>query len=199
MASVASPSSVSHSPTRRGRSKRGPRRARQRGRGGGLEAKLFPASSDDDVDEIYSVLGTSDDDCRSADGFFAAAFGAGKGGPSYTSPEPPRYFAATAATKSLGNLGGPFARPGSSYRTYRAKHARLLRAQSSERGATRARKLKRQELIDRQLFPRSRSADSFRHRRSHRHGSSGMASPLLRGEGFGLVQSSVTGKVSSNV
>lgn len=198
-ASQASPSSASYSPTRRRRGKRGPRRVRERGRGGGLKAKLFSTSSDDDAVEIYSLLGTSDDDCSSADSFFAGAFGVGTGRPSDMSAEPPTNVGAPTTSKSLGNLGGPFAQPGSSYRTYRAKHARLLRAQSAERAATRARKLRRQELIDRHLLPRSRSANSARRRRGRRHGSSGMASPLLRWEGFGLLQSSVTGKVRSNV
>ncbi|CAN0140781.1 unnamed protein product, partial [Scytosiphon promiscuus] len=99
-----------------------------------------------------------------------------------------------ATTKRSGNLGGPFLRPESSYRTYRAKHSRLLRARSSERSAVRTRRARLKESLD--WLPRSRSADGAGGRRGHRRGFSGMTSPLLRGEAFGLLQSSATGKVA---
>lgn len=200
MASSASPSSASasYSPARRKRGRRSRRRVPGRGRGRPPGAKLFSASSEDDGD-MYSILATSgddDDDVSSTDSFFARAFAVSKGRRPDFSPERPSYYAPPrATTKSLGNLGGAFARPGSSYRTYRAKHARLLRAQSSERAAARTRKLKFRESIDKQRLPRSRSADSARQRREHQHGTSGMTSPLLRREGFGLLQSSAIGKV----
>jgi len=54
---------------------------------------MFSTSSDDGVDDMHSLLGTSDDDCSSVDSFFAGAFGVGKGRPTDFSPEPPRYFA----------------------------------------------------------------------------------------------------------
>ena len=95
---------------------------------------------------------------------------------------------------SRGNLGGQFAFLESPYRTYRAKHARLLRARSSERAEAETRRAVLENLGGGGA-PRSRSADSGV--RSERwRGTSGMASPLLQREGFGLLQSKTTGKVS---
>lgn len=95
---------------------------------------------------------------------------------------------------SRGNLGGQFAILESPYRTYRAKHARLLRARSSERAEAETRRAVLEHLGGRGAS-RSRSADSVV--RSERwRGTSGMTSPLLHREGFGLLQSKTTGKVS---
>lgn len=93
----------------------------------------------------------------------------------------------------LGNLGGRFDLPESPYRTYRSKHARLVRARSSDRlGAERRRVAIREELGP-HWHRRSRSAGDARPPR--RRGKSGLTSPLLRDEGFGLLESDVTGKV----
>lgn len=102
---------------------------------------------------------------------------------------------------SHGNLGGRFSLPDSPYRTFRAKHARLVRAQSSERAvAATARRRRARENIPgggSSRWPnRSRSADTVRRRDRRQRGRSGMASPLLQGEGFGLLESIITGKVS---
>lgn len=104
---------------------------------------------------------------------------------------------------NIGNLGGRFALPASPYRTYRAKHSRIIRARSSERAASETRRRWREREDDGALRRRrgrrcrSMSADPGR-RRGHRgrRGTSGMASNLLRGEGFGLLESNVTGKIS---
>lgn len=95
---------------------------------------------------------------------------------------------------TLGNLGGPFALIDSPYRIYRAKHARLLRAQSSDRAAAETRREKLRGQFQSQWPSRSTSFDSAGQGR--RKGKSGMTSPLLRGEGFGLLESNVAEKVS---
>lgn len=169
------------SPARRGRDwrrRRGPQGGRK-GRGRRVGQRL--STSFDDSDETLSFRASSDD--------------ASTRWPSDLSPAPPRVYGATSPTEPLGNLGGPFIRPKSPYRTYRAKHSRLLRAQSSERAATLTRRSKLQDSLENRWLPRSRSADGARRRRGRRHGGSGMISPLLQREGFGLLQSSVTGKV----
>lgn len=109
---------------------------------------------------------------------------------SHALPGPP----APHGIKSIGNLGGRFVLPSSPYRTYRAKHARLLRAHSSER---RSAETRRKKLWEHQGSPwpaRSKSAEGGR--RGRRRGRSGMTSPLLQGERFGLLESNITGKVS---
>lgn len=93
-----------------------------------------------------------------------------------------------------GNLGGQYALPGSPYCTYRAKHARLVRAHSSERArAELRRRMTRSESRER-WRRRCSSADMIRY---HRSGVSGMTSPLLRREGFGVLESNVTDKVGA--
>lgn len=198
--SSASPSprrnaSLSRSPAKRGRGRR--RRRRLRGGGGkgrGGRAEKRSSTSFEDSDETLSFDVISDDG-SSGNSSFAHPFDASTRWPLDLSPAPPRVHGATSTPKPLGNLGGPFMRPESPYRTYRAKHSRLLRAQSSERAATLTRRSKFQEKLEKQWLPRSRSVDSARRRRGRRHGSSGMTSPLLQREGFGLLQSSITGKV----
>ncbi|CAN0223652.1 unnamed protein product, partial [Ectocarpus sp. 12 AP-2014] len=180
--------SLSCSPVRRGR---GRKRRRRVGRRGGGEKRTFPGPHGDD-DETLSLDATSDEGSSGSRSFDASRFL-----PHGLSPSPARRYN-PAAAKPLGNLGGPFMLPGSPYRTYRAKHYRLLRAQSSERAAARARREKLRESLDKWWVPRSRSVDGAGRRRARRHGSgsSGMTSPLLRGGGFGLLQSRVTQKVA---
>lgn len=105
-----------------------------------------------------------------------------------------RQLRGNASRGNLGGLGGQFSVLGSPYRTYRAKHARLLRARSSERAEAETRRT----VLEHRGgggASRSRSADSGV--RSERwRGVSGMTSPLLQREGFGLLQSKTTGKVS---
>lgn len=197
--SSASPSprrkaSLSCSPTRRGRGWRRRRRFQGGGKGRGGRVEKRSSASYDGSDETLSFRAISDDG-SSANSSFAHTFDPSTRWPLDLSPEPSRVYGATSTTMPLGNLGGPFMRPESPYRTYRAKHSRLLLARSSERAATQTRQLELQESLDSQWLPRSRSAEGSRRRRRRRHGSSGMTSPLLRREGFGLLQSSVTGKV----
>lgn len=187
------------SPTRRGRGQGRRRRLQAGGRGGrGRRGEKRLSTPLDDSDKSIS-FGAISEDGSSANSSFAHPFDASSRWPLDMSPEPPAACGATSTTKPLGNLGGPFMRPESPYRTYRAKHYRLLRAQSSERAATLARRSKLQEKLENQWLPRSRSADGARRRRGRRHGSSGMTSPLLKREGFGLLQSSVTGKVLQGI
>ena len=200
--SSASPSprrkASSCSPTRRGRGRRRRRRLQARGKGGERRGGNRMSTSFDDSDETPSFRATSDDG-SSANSSFAQPLDASARWPSDMSPGPPRVYGATSTATPLGNLGGPFMRPESPYRTYRAKHYRLLRAQSSERAAALARRSKLQEHMGNEWLPRSRSADGARRRRDRRHGNSGMTSPLLRREGFGLLQSRVTGKVVQGI
>ncbi|CAN0385161.1 unnamed protein product, partial [Ectocarpus sp. 12 AP-2014] len=180
--------SLSCSPVRRGR---GRKRRRRVGRRGGGGKRTFPGPHGDD-DETLSLHATSEEGSSGSRSFDASRFL-----PHGFSPSPARRYD-PAAAKPLGNLGGPFMLPGSPYRTYRAKHYRLLRAQSSERAAARARREELRESLDKWWVPRSRSVDGAGRRRARRHGSgsSGMTSPLLRGGGFGLLQSRVTQKVA---
>lgn len=93
----------------------------------------------------------------------------------------------------LGNLGGRFDLPESPYRTYRSKHARFVRARSSDRLGEERRRVMMREKVRPHWHRRSRSAGDARPDR--RRGKSGLTSPLLRDEGFGLLESDVTRKV----
>lgn len=177
--------SLSYSPARQGRRKRRRGQAQGGGRGRGRADK---------------GLSKSDDDGRSVGVSLAHPLDANTRWPVDLSPGPPTFFgtatADIATTKPLGNLGGPFMRPESPFRTYRAKPARLLRAQSSERAAAQTRRSRVQESLDQLWLSRSKSVDhAIGRARGRQHGSSGMTSPLLRREGFGLLQSTVTRKV----
>lgn len=144
-------------------------------------------------DDIFSNSsnGQGDDSDELRVGF-SADFNALGQGFSPAPPSEPRQFRGSA---SPGNLGGNFAMLGSPYRTYRAKHARLLRARSSERAEAE----KRPAALEHRVgggASRSRSADSGVRSERRWRGTSGMTSPLLHREGFGLLQSKTTGKVS---
>lgn len=146
-----------------------------------LDDDLFSSSSDgegDDSDELRFGYSPELDD----------ALGRGSSsGPRWEQRQ-------LRGNASGGNLGAQFSVLGSPYRTYRAKHARLLRARSSERAEAETRRT----VLEHRGgggASRSRSADSDV-RPERWRGVSGMTSPLLQHEGFGLLQSKTTGKVS---
>lgn len=183
--------SMSCSPSKRGKGKKRRRRLQRGGEGGG-EATNFSSPDYDRDSELRPLRANSND--GSSEESYAGQFDACSRWRGTLSPgSPGSYRAAAATTKSSGNLGRRFTGPESSYRTYRAKHSRLLRARSSERAAARTRRARLRESLD--WLPRSRSADGGGGGTGYRRGFSGMTSPLLRGEAFGLLQSSATGKV----
>ncbi|CAM9253636.1 unnamed protein product, partial [Hapterophycus canaliculatus] len=187
--------SISWSPPRRdrGKKRRRPVRGRKGERGGGEKATTFSRPDHNRDIELYSFPASGDD--GSGRESFVNPFDATSRWRAASSPDAPTsYGAAASMAKPSGNLGGSFMQPESSYRTYRAKHSRLLRARSSERSAARTRRVRLQESLD--WLPRSRSADGDGKGRGYRSGFSGMNSPLLRGEAFGLLQSRATGKIA---
>lgn len=187
--------SLSHSPTRG-------RHCRRRG---GPRGRSY--SSDDDEESnretyIFGIRGNSGEheNCIRSSTALSSNFSPGytptRGGSGYISVD------SSYASGNVGNLGGQFELPNSPYRTYRAKLSRIARARSSERAAAETRRRRAQDEDSgarwrQRQTPRTRSTDADGRRIQRiRHGASGMTSPLLRREGFGLLESNVTGKMS---
>lgn len=190
--------SLSHSPTRRRRRRRcdGPRR------------RSYSSDNDEESNKETYIFGSGggiggNEHYIRPSTLFSSNFSLGYmpmcGGSRYLSTD------SSCAYGNVENLGGEFELPNSPYRTYRTKLSRIVRARSSERAAAESRQRNKQtegsevRWGQRQTFrTRSTDADGRRIRR-RRHGASGMTSPLLRQEGFGLLESNVTKKISLGI
>ncbi|CAN0094992.1 unnamed protein product, partial [Laminaria digitata] len=183
-----------------------PRRVGQSGRhhDDAQNYKIATTTAPFDDDDVFSNSSDGQGQAQGYDSDEQLGFGfspeletLGRGGSSSSGSRlESRQFRGNNASSRGGNLGGQFAMLVSPYRTYRAKHSRLLRARSSERGEAETRRAVLEHREGAGAAVRSRSADSGVRSERWRGGTSGMTSPLLQREGFGLLQSRTTGKVA---
>lgn len=193
--------SLSYSPPRNSRGRGGSRQTRHGHRQLGSSWSSCERE-DESEDAVFGTNGT-DGDSYNGNGNNASPIPLPDPSTRRSSNLFPGYSPSRGSDSSAaaGNFGTLFSFPGSPYRTYRAKHSRFVHAQSSERTVSETRRRRvRKDWEDELGAGRSRSADGGnregRRRKWTATGVSGMISPLLRGEGFGLLESNIADKVS---